>query len=133
MDSVRTGIFLTIVAYSICITTGNLNEDNETVKDMIEKSGCPYISNSQFLVRDVCLLPNYETNQMPTGANDMVSVNITLFSAIVMEVDDRRHSLTIKLTQFFEWYEPRIRYNKSTKSGVRGIIWLTKKNINEIL
>ena len=132
MNSVRTVIILTIVVYSICITTGNLNEDNETAKDMIERAGCPYISNSQFLVRDVCLMPNYKTNQMPTGANDMISVNITLFSAIVMEVDDRRHSLTIKLTQFFEWYEPRIRYNKSTKSGVRGVIWLSKKNINDI-
>ena len=127
-----TGIVLNIVAYSICITTGNISEDNQSTKDMIEKAGCPYSTNNQLLVRDVCLLPNYENNQMPIDANDTSLVNITLFSAIVMEVDDRRHSLTIKLTQFFEWYEPRIRYNTAAKSGVTGVIWLSKKNINDI-
>ena len=127
-----TGIILNIVAYSICTTTGNISEDNQSTKDMIEKAGCPYSSNNQLLVRDVCLLPNYENNQMPIDANDTALVNITLFSAIVMEVDDRRHSLTIKLTQFFEWYEPRIRYNTAAKSGVTGVIWLSKKNINDI-
>ena len=127
-----TGIVLNIVAYSICITTGNISEDNQSTKDMIEKAGCPYSSNNQLLVRDVCLLPNYENNQMPIDANDTSLVNITLFSAIVMEVDDRRHSLTIKLTQFFEWCEPRIRYNTAAKSGVTGVIWLSKKNINDI-
>ena len=69
---------------------------------------------------------------MPIDGNDTVLVNITLFSAIVMEVDNRRHSLTIKLSQFFEWYEPRIRYNKSTKSSVTGVIWLSKKSIKDI-
>ena len=132
MVGFRTVILINIVAYGICITSSKLIEDNQTTKDLIEKAGCPYISNSQFLVRGVCLLSNYENKQMPIDANDTVLVNITLFSAIVMEVDDRRHSLTIKLSQFFEWYESRIRYNKSTKSGVTGVIWLSKKSINDI-
>lgn len=132
MVGFRTFILINIVAYGICKTSSNLIGDNQTTKDLIEKAGCPYISNSQFLVRGACLLPNYENKQMPVDANDTVLVNITLFSAIVMEVDDRRHSLTVKLSQFFEWYEPRIRYNKSTKSGVTGVIWLSKKSINDI-
>ena len=69
---------------------------------------------------------------MPRNDGDVVQVNITLFGAIVMEVDEKRNSLTIKLSQFFEWYEPRMRTSKSANLDMKGIVWLSRENINDI-
>ena len=125
-------VWIVLVSYflllPLSIATRNDYEDNKTTKEMIEEAGCPFVSDNQYLVRDVCLLPNYENNQMPVDPGGKVMVNVSLFSALVIEVDEKRSSLTVKLSQFLEWRDSRIRLRKSDAS----IVWLSQKHINDI-
>ena len=125
-------VWIVLVSYilllPLCISTRNTYEDNKTTKEMIEEAGCPFVSDNQYLVRDVCLLPNYENNQMPVDPGGKVMVNVSLFSALVIEVDEKRSSLTVKLSQFLEWRDSRIRLRKSDTS----IVWLSQQHINDI-
>ena len=38
---------------------------HEWKKKVIENAGCPFIEEQQMLVRDVCLMPNYQRDEFP--------------------------------------------------------------------
>ena len=121
-------VILTTISYSSLIAASSTYENNEEIKNMIEEAGCVFRSIKQHLIRDVCLLHDYEANKMPAKPGEKLSVNMTLLSVIVMEVHEKKNRNIMRMSQFIKWFEPRIRLRKS----VSDIIWLPSKHITEI-
>ena len=121
-------VVLTVISYSSLIAAISTYENNDEIRKMIQEAGCAFASTKQLLTRDICLLQNYEANKMPASPNGIVSVNITLVSVIIMEVDEKKNGLTMRISQFIEWFEPRIKLRKS----VNDIVWLSSEKANDI-
>ena len=111
----RLMLLLTYVCALIATVDGNQKVD-EKIKKMVEEAGCAYASPKQLLVRNVCLMPDYQSNELPNNANGVTKVDFYLQEALVLEVDEKKDKLTVKLSQLMEWGEPRLRANFSTIS-----------------
>ena len=125
-------LLINIGIYSASIIAASGYKDNEPTKTIIEKAGCSFANDNQLLVRDVCLSPHYESNKMPINPEGKTPIDITLFSAIVTEVNERRNSLTIKLVQFFKWYDSRIKLSNDATTDNLGRFWLPREKIKHI-
>ena len=125
--------FLRIVTTSlIIIAASGSKEANAKTKQMVEEAGCPFVSPKQLLVRNVCLLPDYQTNELPNYKEGKTNVEITIHKAFVLEVEEMRNRITFKIVQFMQWCDPRIKTNYSAIGDPSGMIWLTQKNIAKI-
>ena len=83
-------------------------------KQMIENSGCPFVSTDQMLVTNVCLMPYYRSNEAPfQHLHNNTQVNIDLKEVHVLEINEKKNKLTIKISQDLQWLEPRIKANFS--------------------
>ena len=102
------------------------------VKQMIESAGCPFVNVNQFLSRYVCRLPGYQANEIPKGSSEPAQIVVNLFSAVVLEVNERENRLRLKLSQFLQWFDPGIKLSKTKKPDKMGIVWLPQKNIDRI-
>ena len=98
---------------------------------MIENAGCPFVSPDQMLVTNVCLMPYYRSNQAPfEHLHTKTQVNIDLYEVAVLEINEKKKKLTVKISQHLAWVEPRIRANFS---GVENdIIKLSSDNFFQI-
>ena len=94
-----------------------IQENTDTVSDElqnspivgeIEDSGCPYLNHRQFLVKDVCLMPGYQPGDVP-DSNIVTIVYIEFESASILEIDETKNSIGLKIYQAIQWYEPRMR------------------------
>ena len=112
--------------------SSNLASNEIKIKGMIETSGCQFVSVDQFLARHVCILPGYDATEIPRIENDSAQIVVNLFSAVVLEVKERENRLTLKISQFLQWADPRIKLSKHTKPDKMGIVWLSQKNIDRI-
>ena len=89
------------------------NGDNEEIKQEIEEAGCPFKSMNQFLVQNICLMPNYHSNEPPNGLYTKTNVFISLHGAYMLEVDEKNNKFTIHISENLQWLEPRMRTNFS--------------------
>ena len=112
--------------------TSNFASNEIKIKQMIETAGCPFESVDQFFAQHVCMLPGYEANEMPRIENETARIVVTLFSALVLDVKERENRLTVKISQFLQWFDPRIKLSKHKKPDKLGIIWISQKNIDRI-
>ena len=112
--------------------TSNFASNEIKIKQMIETAGCPFVSVDQFFAQHVCILPGYEANEMPKIENDRTQIVVTLFSALVLDVKERENRLTVKISQFLQWFDPRIKQSEHKKADKMGIIWISQKNIDRI-
>ena len=128
MNEYLLSVIFIILSYSSLIASRSTYENNEEIKKMVETPECDFRSTKQYLTRDVCLSQNYELNKMPVNPGGKLSVNMTLLSVIVMEVHEKKNGIIMRMSQFIEWYEPRIKIRKPMKD----IVWLPSKHINEI-
>ena len=110
----------------------NIASNEIKMKQMIETAGCPYVGVDQFLARHVCILPGYQAHEIPTIENGPAQIVVNLFSAVLLEVKERENRLTLKMSQFLQWFDPRIRLSKHKKPDKMGIVWLSQKNIDRI-
>ena len=124
-------LLLTYVCALIATVEGNQKVD-EKIKKMVEEAGCAYASPKQLLVRNVCLMPDYQSNELPNNANGVTKVDFYLQEALVLEVDEKKDKLTVKLSQLMEWGEPRLRANFSAISEKFVQIKLSPKNIRSL-
>ena len=92
------------------------SEVNILTKEKIIEAGCNFVSNDQLLERQVCLLPDYASNEMPKDRNGVTNVSLYTLQAFILEVDEMKNKLTIELLQYLVWDEPRIRVNFSNES-----------------
>ena len=104
---------------------------DEWKKEMIENAGCPFVSPDQMLVTNVCFMPYYRSNQAPfEHLHTKTQVNIDLYEVAVLEINEKKKKLTVKISQHLAWVEPRIRANFS---GVENdIIKLSSDNFFQI-
>ena len=116
----------------MAITTNASFKTDNKLKRMVKEAGCPFSSINQLLVRNVCLMPDYQSNELPDNADGITNVDIYLHEAFVLEVDEKKNKITIKVSQLMEWFEPRIRANFSAVSKQNGIIKLSPQNVKTI-
>ena len=74
--------------------------NDSKIQKMVEDAGCPFVIPSQLLVRNVCLLPDYQQNELPDNGNGVTRVNFYLQEALVLEIDEKK-SKAIKLHQLW--------------------------------
>ena len=106
-------------------------ENNYSTKEMIENAGCPFTSESQMLEKNVCLMPQYASNELPMNSNGPSNVSLYLLNVYVLEVDEVKNAVTVELLQYLEWTEPRIRANFSSAINQKKIK-LSTKSTNRI-
>ena len=99
-----------IIAFSK-ITKAN-EEANKGIKQMVEEAGCPFVSDKQLLVRNVCLLPYYYPNVSPKNSEGNSDVEI-YYSANVLEIDEKKNKITVTVRQDMYWQDHRISANFS--------------------
>jgi hypothetical protein len=121
---------MAIISCYECFTAAN-NEVNNAIKEKIIEAGCPFVSATQLLERNVCLMPDYASNELPMDLESSTNVSLYLLSAHVIEVDESKNTLTVELLQYMEWSEPRIRANFSS-SIKQNKIKLSTKSVNKI-
>ena len=83
------------------------------IQKMVEDAGCPFVIPKQLLVRNVCLLPDYQQNELPDNENGITRVDFYLQEALVLEIDEKKDKIKVKISQLIEWGEPRLRANFS--------------------
>ena len=123
-------IRVVIIAFFESFAAAN-DEVNNAIKEKIIEAGCPFVSETQHLERNVCLMPDYASNELPIDLEDTTNVSIYLLSAHVIEVDESKNTLTVELLQYMEWSEPRIRANFSSIIK-QNKIKLSTKSVNKI-
>ena len=127
-----TTVLQVLVMLFVASVSGNKRANNK-VKQMIEDAGCTFVDSRQLLVRNVCLKPNYQSNELPTNDGfEKTFVDIYLHEAKVLDIDEMKDKITIKLSQLMEWSEPRIRANFSAISKEVAQIKLSSKNIKSL-
>ena len=77
------------------IVEQSLLSTEEWKKKWIEDTGCPYVSQDQMLVKNVCLMPYYQLNESPHKNNFEEYVTVNLQAAKVLEIDESNNKLTI--------------------------------------
>ena len=98
---------------------------------MIENAGCEFVSTDQMLVTNVCLMPYYISNEAPfQHRHKSTQVQIDLYEVSVLEINEKKNKLTVKITQYLQWLEPRIRANFSEVEN--GSIQLSSENFVQI-
>ena len=110
----------------------SLLSTEEWKKKWIEDTGCPYVSQDQMLVKNVCLMPYYQLNESPHKNDFLEYVTVNLVGAKVLEIDQSNNKLTIQLSQHFHWGDHRIKANFSDESEDVGLIKLTPNNFFQI-
>ena len=106
---------------------------NNKAKQMVEEAGCPFVDSRQLMVRKVCLMPNYQSNELPSNNGfEETKVDMYLHEAKVLDIDEMKDKITIKLSQLMEWGEPRIQANFSSMSKEVPQIKLSSKNIKSL-
>ena len=114
------------------IVEQSLLSTEEWKKKWIEDTGCPYVSQDQMLVKNVCLMPYYQLNESPHKNNFEEYVTVNLQAAKVLEIDESNNKLTIQLSQHLHWYDHRIKANFSEEFEDVGLIKLTPNNFFQI-
>ena len=98
---------------------------------MVEEAGCEFVSYKQLLVRNACLLPNYQSNELPYNSEGETNIKVNLYKAFVLEIDEHRNRVTLKIVQFMKWADPRIKTNYSAFSDPAGVILLSQDKIKQ--
>ena len=58
-------------------------------KTLIEDTGCPYVSQDQMLVRNVCLMPYYQPNESPQQSTLPISPHYVDVNLYIIQVCTR--------------------------------------------
>ena len=96
------------------------DNENELIKQSIEETGCPFQNKEQLLLNNVCLMPNYQKHEHPENTDGIAIVDTDWVKAPkVLDIDERKHRITIQLQQYLEWSDPRIIVNISAMKNLR--------------
>ena len=132
----KSTLVLTIILILVLTPVGGTAEGNKNnkIKQMIESTGCPFVSRKQLLVRNVCILPDYQQTELPEFAADggITKVDIYLHEAKVLEIDERKDKITIKISQLMEWGDFRVKANFSEIKKPPKHIKLSPRNIQSL-
>ena len=110
----------------------NLSSIEEWKRSLIENTGCPFVSEDQMLVRNVCLMPYYQPNESPHLSNSTHNLAVNLREARVLKIDEANNKLTIDISQHLHWFDHRIRANFSDVPEEVDLIKLSPSNTFQI-
>ena len=87
-----------ILCYLCILTTrGTAKMENDSkIKKMVEDAGCPFVIPKQLLVRNVCLLPEYQQNELPDNENGVTRVDFYCKKLLFLRLMKRRIRLRSK-------------------------------------
>ena len=95
--------FICVVALSSFSSVAAENfQTNLIIKQKIKEAGCSFAAVSQLLERNVCLIPEYASNELPQNSKGVTDVNLYLLHAFVLEVEESKNKLTVELLQYLE-------------------------------
>ena len=120
-------LYLIFIAQSV-----SPDQVNNVMKQKINDAGCSFVAEDQLLEKNVCLMPDYASNEAPKNSKGVTQINLYLLHAFVLEVDEMKNKLTIELLQYLSWSEPRIKANISASTQNKNKIKLSTKNIKRI-
>ena len=108
-----------------CIFHTNMMEINSITvehihgKHEIEEAGCKYHSDIQLLMRNVCLMPEYQLNEPPRNSDGKTNIDVHLkMVPQVLEINEKKNKITVQITQYMEWEDSRISANLSAISNM---------------
>jgi len=90
----------------------------EWKKKVIEDAGCPFIEEDQMLVRDVCLMPNYQRTEFPFVSETNRYITIELREVTVLHMEENKNKLSLHIEQFYSWCDSRISANFSNTDSI---------------
>ena len=117
--------FLTLYLIPSIFSTVMMTIDSSTIKHRnlsqeIEESGCPYRKDKQLLMKNVCLMPDYQLHEPPKNdVNGKTNVDVN-FQTVpqLLEIHQKKNKITLQILQYIEWKDPRIRANLSAISNM---------------
>ena len=104
---------IVIFTSAVAIGLTSCSEVNEKINLSIQEAGCHFYNNRQFLHRNVCLMPNYHSNESPENIDGVSNVDIRFAKVKVLEVNEKKNKVTFLISQYMEWKDRRIRANFS--------------------
>ena len=107
-------------------------ELNEEMKKEIQEAGCPFKTTNQLMVQNICLMPNYHSNEPPNGIYTRTTIFIQLHGAFMLEVDEKNNKFTIQISENLQWLEPRMRTNFSKVPKDVNMIKLSEDSFSKI-
>lgn len=123
----------------VAVVSANTNDEIKNIfpsigewkKQMIENAGCQFVNTDQMLVTTVCLMPYYRSNESPFQQQHRNTlVNVELHEVAVLGINEKKNKLTVKISQYLQWLEPRIKANFSKVDT--GSIKLSPENLDQI-
>ena len=101
-------------------------------REAIENAGCPFIEVEQMLVQDVCLWPNYQSNELPVSGDNR-KVTIDLQELTVLEINEDSNEVRFQIKQYLTWCEPRMSANFTNILSTNiPYIKLTSQNVDKL-
>ena len=95
-------------------------ENNKSIKQQVQKAGCPYHDEKQLLRESICLMPHYQPFDPPEKSDRKVQVDIDYYEVPhVLEIDEDKNKIVLDIMQHMEWKDPRIRYDFSSIPNMR--------------
>ena len=103
-----------IVIFILITVKNNSNASNgvdNLLQEKINEAGCPFVTENQLIERNVCLLPDYASNESPKTKIGVTTISIYFLHVYILEVEEQKNQLTMEILQYIDWKEPRIRAN----------------------
>ena len=103
-----------LMVLAVTIPNNACMEMNNAIRQAITNAGCPYHDRTQFLAKNICLMPEYHSTEPPENNYGQTNVDIDWWKIPqVLDIDEKRNKITLQLAQFMEWQDPRIKVNIS--------------------
>ena len=102
------------IAEILCDATQikNNSVNGKPYEKMIKDAGCPFFDDKQSLTENVCLMPNYKSNELPNKlGTTKVYVNYTKY--MVTGINEEENTIQFDVSQSLLWKDDRIRANFS--------------------
>ena len=123
-----------IVIFILITVKNNSNASNgvdNLLQEKINEAGCPFVTENQLIERNVCLLPDYASNESPKTKIGVTTISIYFLHVYILEVEEQKNQLTMEILQYIDWKEPRIRAN-FTSAHTKNKIKVSSKNFRKI-
>ena len=124
-------LIYTAISTSFTSSTVTDYKSNNAIQQKVKEAGCPFVAPTQLLEKNVCLMPDYASNEPPKNLEGNTNVSIYVLQAFVLEVDEMKNTVTVQLLQYLHWVEHRIRAKPSTNNA-KNKIKIPMRNIHRL-
>ena len=115
------------ISFVATVRSHSNNEVNEEILQKIKEAGCPSHNSNQFLLKSICLMPDYQSHEPPKNEHGKTPVDVEFMKKApqVIEIEEKKNKITLQISQGFEWEDPRIKVNYSALPSMKhSTAWL---------